>query len=97
MNKRHYTLTEVAVLICAVILAVAIVWGCWKIVTTFSYHAKYKDQVAEQIEQRVTPLEKKIAELQEALIEEGELRHAQTEIMDKMIGCMEKLEAKGAR
>jgi uncharacterized coiled-coil protein SlyX len=92
-----YTLTEVAVLICVVLLVIAIVYGFWKLATTFSYHLKYKSQVAEQIEQRVAPLEKKVAELQEILIEESNLRHAQTEIMDKMMGCMEKLEAKGSR
>jgi hypothetical protein len=39
-------------------------------------------------------LEKKIAELQEALIEEGNIRHAQTELLDKMVDCIEKMPVK---
>lgn len=82
-------------------LMVVLFLATWCIVIVLSIFAikgvRYKSQVAEQIEERVAPLEKKIKELQDVIIEEGNLRHAQTEILDKVIGCMEKLEAKGAR
>jgi len=92
MKKRHYTLTELWIGIVCWMIVIAISVGCWRIARWWNYKYSYKSFVSQQIEARVAPLEKKIAELQEALIEEGELRHAQTEVLDKVIGCMEKLE-----